>query len=367
MKKYTYLKLKKRLILSYLLSLLSLATSCTYQIKIPENTYPFPSQKRLRIKATNLANRTQTSFGDLMGSRYLNQAFEKMLSTQEGRDVFVSSPENVTIKSFSFSKENRKTIGLFAFNRTIGVNKDLISDENINLLSILLPHEFEHLNQPKIPKGLTFDQYATLYKLMEVDAHLTAMQAYAESNFKKPSLLGKVYDYYKNVFRENLSHYNKNIKEREKAYTLAKYRTKAYFFKEYMNNDEASFIDPHWKKGYEDRLFKSVLSGKRHLKTPQEQKSEDQIAYTNSLDFYLNRCGGFLKKSDINSSGISSKNKKADLIRKAIRLRFASKKGPESFLEYYKKAEQSNHLRRINYPIQTTSKTHFQRQKIRID
>ncbi len=320
--------LKKSALLTTV-ALLPFIASCT-QINIHSDFYPKTmSQEEYQKKANALASRTSSPFFHFGESRLLNEAFEMMLNTEEGREVFERAPTNLNLKSLNFSPEDRKNdIAMLAVDNFVYVDSDIIETENIGGLAMMLAHDIEHHNQPDFPDNLTFDQYATLYKLREIDGLLTEMQVATECGLDQFPSLPEPYHLYGKMYHRNCDKYLKKGVREEKAKRWAKQETKAYFFKAYLNDDEP-FIDPEWKQAYEDRLLKSILSESVKIRNNSFSDYESDEIYFKSLDFYLEKCGKFLNKWDINRSGISASNVEATLVKEAIDLYDLLKNDPE--------------------------------------
>ncbi len=310
----------KKSVLLTTIALLPFIASCT-QINIHSDFYPKTmSQEEYQKKAYALASRTSSPFFHFGESRLLNEAFEMMLNTEEGREVFEKAPTNLNLKSLNFSSENRKNdIAMLAIDNFVYVDSDFVKKNNVAGLAMMLAHDIEHHNQPDFPDNLTFDQYATLYKLREIDGLLTEMHVATECGLDQFPSLPKPYHLYGKMYHRNYDKYLKKGVRQEKAKRWAKQETKAYFFKAYLNDDEP-FIDPEWKQTYEDRLLKSILSESVKIRNSSFSDYESDEAYFNSLDFYLEKCGKFLNKWDINRTGIGFSNMEATFVKEAIDL-----------------------------------------------
>lgn len=243
--------------------------------------------------------------------KLLEEALRKMLSTSEGREIFEKAPNYLKLIVTDFSKQGIPYFQM-AFDQkdTIQANFIFVSDENKFFLPILLAHEIEHSIQPKIPKGLTFEQYTTLYKLREIDSRLTEMQVAVELGIDQDFKWADSFRLYGRMYHQNYRKFEQQGYSRLNSIILSKQKTRAYFIKEYLKDTETeTFIEPRWKAIYEKYILHSITTQNLSFKTKENQTTEERSRYDKVLNFYLNKAGLFLQIYEINRLGLN-KNKK---------------------------------------------------------
>lgn len=315
-------------------ALLPLMTSCL-QLTDSQSFDPMSMPREVYLeKARGFISRIDTPLFNFSDKRLLSDAFKTILSTEEGRQIFEKVPDDLRLIVADFSRSDIPYFQMFCDTKsTIVADNEFTSEENKMVLPLLLAHEMKHTIQPKMPKGLTLDQYATLYKLREIDSRMVEMQVMVDWDLdQRYEILSKPHREYASMYREKLDKRLKSGISDKRARELAKQETRSHFFKIYLRDDDSNrFIEPEWKKAYESHMIKSLLLTNMDFKKPEDQTQAEKNAYHNALDFYLKECGPFLHRWDINKTGINKENEDFEITKRAVNLLDTLKKSQDNY------------------------------------
>ncbi len=315
-------------------ALLPLMTSCVQLTDSQSfDSMSMPREAYLE-KARGFISRINTPLFNFSDEKLLTDAFKTMLSTEEGRQIFEKVPNNLRLIVADFSRSNIPRFQMaYDTKRTIIADNEFTSEENELVLPLILAHEMKHTIQPKMPKGLTLDQYATLYKLREIDSRMTEMQVMVDWGLdQRYEILSKPHREYASMYREKLDKRLKSGISDKRARELAKQETRSHFFKIYLRDDDSDrFIEPKWKKAYESYMMETIIFENTEFKKPEDQTQAEKNAYHNALDFYLKECGPFLHRWDINKTGINKENEDFEITKRAVNLLDTLKKSQDNY------------------------------------
>lgn len=321
-------RLFKRSLLLGTIALFPFMSACS-QTNIDSNFLSkIPEMDEFHKKAKRFSSTIETPFFHFKEKNILNNAFKRLLLTEEGREIFKKSPSDLKLIANSFKEiEGLQGISMGAFENYILADSEFINREDLDQITIALGHELQHHLQPEIPDNLTLDQYLILYKLQEIDSRLTEFQIATEIGITVQMFDQPQYRSYARLYQKNLEIFTKKGHSKKEAKKLAKQKTKAHFFKKYLVSDD-SHIDWIWKKDYEIRALESILYSDMKFSKKESQSPKIRKEFDSNLNFYLQECGSFLHKWEIQKTGFDKQDKKLYLLKQSIKLKEALETDP---------------------------------------
>ncbi len=245
-----------------------------------------------------------------------------------GLNLLLKSPEGTTVLrtltpeiKLNIATNTNNLAGLTHQN-IITLSSNEVTDNNRLGIALKTAHEITHTGAPQLPTrllngkpafNLSLNQFLRLYKLNEINALITEMQICVDLGVN-PETLPPAFQSYMQTFEKIYNQTQAPTPEQRRETTVLK--TKACFFKAYLDPQSAAQIDPEFNELYEKRAIQFILDNNIHLSATDRASPQ----YDTCLNFYRQKCGSFLTTDELAVPCIASDNTTYQSLYEAVQM-----------------------------------------------